>query len=299
MLESTDLYTILVFYARKLNFPVVTVGEFARFLEKYARRHDRKEIAWKKWTYNVNAKVWAEIDGLVKRGKCKLIDGKGAAKVLIVDFYFEIVNEIYRDIDSLAHIPFPDEKTLGIDVPPEHIRNLNIVPDMEEYMNDPQQTDMPLLRIIFPESLGSALILASYIPRRILSISLLKVAAFLESGHNMGFFFTRLSGQFTDREGLLKTTMSQIRSGLESCLKHSETAGAFSYRFWLSFCSQLQHEMKKKTEFTAPDISALQAVFIIEFFSNYYYKQAIRNKEKEAALKEIESKIDKPPYSIR
>jgi hypothetical protein len=296
MLQSTDLYTILIFYARKVNSPVFAVGEFIRFLEKYAHRYEREMAGWKEWTDDVDTKVRAELDELVKKEKCKLIGEKGAAKVLILDFYFEIVNEAYRDNDSLVEIPFPDEKTLGISVPPEHVRNLNIGPDMEKYMNAPQQTDMPLLRIIFPESLGSALIFAGYIPRRLLSISLLKVAAFLEIGHNMGFFFTRLSGQFAEREGLLKSTMSQIKSGLENCLKQIEDAGAFSYRFWLAFCSQLQHALKKKTELTTPDISVFQAAFIIEFFSDYYYKVAMRNKEKEVALKEIELNIDDPPY---
>jgi hypothetical protein len=296
MLQSIDLHTILISYARKLNSPVIEVDEFIHFLEKYVRRHISGRQEWKKWIGDVNTKVWAGIDALVKNGKCKLTDEKKAAKVLLLDFYSEMVDQIYKDIETLIELPFPDEKTLGISVPPEHISSLDIGPDMEEYMKNPQLSKMPLLKIVFPEHLGSALVLASYIPQRILSISLSKLAAFLETGHNMSFFYKRLSGQFTDTAGLLRNTMSQIKSGIESCLRQIETPGSFSYRFWISFCSQIQYAMKKKSEFTAPDISALQAAYIVEFFSNYYYKEAMRQKEKEAAIKEIESKIDKPPY---
>jgi hypothetical protein len=294
--QSTDLYTILVFYARKSNSPDVAIDEFIHFLGKYANRHVLQRPEWNKWTGNINAKVWAGIYDLVKTGKCRLIDEKKAARVLILDFYFEIVNEAYRDIEALAEVPFPNEEILGISIPPDLLRPLNLNTDMGDYLKDPQLTDMPLLSIIFPDFLDSALIPASFIPRRIMLISLLKISAFLNTGHNLKYFFTRLSGQFNKGEAPLKKALEQIETGPDECLNQIEISGDFFRRFWSLLCSQIRFELKKKTDFTALDVSTFQAAHIIEFFSNYYYKEAQRKKEKELTMKEIESRISLPPY---
>jgi hypothetical protein len=217
--------------------------------------------------------------------------------VLILDFYFEAVNKAYENLDNIIEVPFPDERTLGINVPAEQIRELDVLADMEEYMKHPQESPLPLLKIVFPESLGSALVLAAYIPKRILEASIQKASAFLKLQNNKEYFFARLVTQFTGKEPLLRDILGQIELKPKECIAHIETAGEFACLFWPFFCTLIRLELKKKNELIAPDISVLQAAFIIEFFVSYYRSITMKEKEREMAMKEIELKIERPPYA--
>jgi hypothetical protein len=297
MAQRTDLYTILLSYANKRRSPYIDIDGFIPFIEKYARHYAGERPEWKKWTAEVNSKFWSELSPLVEAGKCELINDGTNGRVLILDFYFEAVNKAYENLDNIIEVPFPDEQTLGISVPAEQIRELDITADMEAYMKQPQESPLPLLKIVFPESLGSALILASYIPKRILEASIQKTSAFLKLQNNKEYFFARLVSQFTGKEPLLRDILSQIELKPKECLAHIETAGEFACLFWPYFCTLIRLELKKKTELIAPDISVLQAAFIIEFFVSYYRSITMKERDREMAMKEIELKIERPPYA--
>jgi hypothetical protein len=298
MAQRTDLYTILLSYANKRRSPLIDVYGFILFIEKYAKHYVKERPEWGKWIGEADAKFWAELSPLVEKGKCKLLNGGLNGQVLILDFYFEAVNKAYENPDANAEIPFPDEQTLGIQVPADQIRELNIKMDMGSYMEHPQKSNMPLIKIVFPESLGSALVLASYIPQRILEISVLKASSFLKVEHNSEYFFARLVNQFSGKEPLLRGILAQIKLKPRECFAQIETAGEFVCLFWSAFCSQIRLELKKRNDFTALDISVLQAAFVIEFFVSYYRSITSRKKEREMAMREIELRIERPPYTF-
>jgi hypothetical protein len=268
------------------------------FIEKYAKYYVQKRPEWGKWTSEVSAKFWTELSPLVEKGKCKLLNGRTNGQVLILDFYFEAINKAYENPEANMELPFPDEQTLGIQASADQIREVKITQDMGNYMEHPQESDMPLIKIIFPETLGSALVLASYIPRRLLEISVLKASAFLKIEHNAEYFFSRLVNQFSGKEPLLRDILAQIEFKPKECFAHIETAGEFACLFWPAFCSLVRLELKKKNEFTALDISVLQTTFIVEFFVNYYRSITLKKKEREMAMREIELRIERPPYAF-
>ncbi|MDR2052041.1 MAG: hypothetical protein LBP80_01380 [Treponema sp.] len=298
MAQRTDLYTILLSYANKRHSPLIDVYGFIAFIEKYAKHYVHERPEWEKWTSDVSTKFWAELSPLVEGGKCRLLNSGTNGQVLILDFYFEAVNKAYENPEANVDLPFPDEQTLGISVPDDQIRVLNISLDMGDYMEHPQQSDMPLIKIVFPESLGSALVLASYIPRRILEISVLKASGFLKIEHNTKYFFSRLVTQFPGKATLLRDILAQIEIKPKECFTHIEAAGEFACLFWPAFCSLIRLELKKKNEFTAMDISMLQATLIIDFFVGYYRLITSRKKEREMAMREIELRIERPPYAF-
>jgi hypothetical protein len=285
-------------YANKRRSPLIDVCAFIMFIEKYAKHYVNERPEWEKWTSEVDTKFWAELSPLVEKGKCTLLNGGLNGQILILDFYFEAVNKAYKNPDAGMELPFPDEQTLGIQVPADQLRELNINMDMVTYMEHPQESDTPLIKIVFPESLGSALVLASYIPRRILEISVLKTSGFLKVEHNSEYFFARLVNQFSGREPLLRGILAQIEHKPRECFVHIETAGEFACLFWPSFCSLIRLELKKKNDFTAMDIAVLQASFIIEFFVGYYRSITSKKKEREMAMREIELRIERPPYAF-
>jgi hypothetical protein len=276
--------------------PYINIDEFVPFLEKYANHYVADRPEWKKWTSDVTTKFWAELAPLVESHKCELQNDGSNGRILMLEFYFEVVNKAYENLATQAEIPFPDERNLGITVPPEQIRELDVTVDIDDYMKNPQEANLPVLKIVFPDPYGSALVLASHVPRKILEASLLKVGTYIKIQNNKDYFFARLATSFQGKEASLRDILYQIELKPLECITHIEGAGEFACIFWPYFCSLIRMEMKKKSDLLSLDLAALQSVYILEFYVGYYRSMVMREKERDLAIKEIESKLEQPPY---
>jgi hypothetical protein len=294
MAQKIDLYTILMSYANRRHSPYVDINPFIVFLEKYAVRVSPERPEWKKWTSDVAVKFYSELPPLIEAKKCELVDD--SRRVLMLDFYVELIDPVYKDLDKNAEIPFPDETSLGIILPEEECRIINIDEDLAEYMQKPQDAVMPVIKIVFPDDIPPALILAAAIPRPLLDAALLKLRSFLRTQNNKDFFQRRLLPQMHGREGLLRDAMNMLEIRPLDCVLQIQSASEFTSFFWVSFCSSVKNELKKKREFLSIDIAAFQSVYIIEAFSTIFKVAVTKKKERDQALKVLETKLDKPPY---
>ncbi|MDR2070351.1 MAG: hypothetical protein LBP81_02895 [Treponema sp.] len=215
----------------------------------------------------------------------------------MVDFYAALLNPIYKDIDTNAGVPFPDAASLGITLPDEECRILSIKEDLAEYMQNPQKSIMPVIKIVFPDDIPSALVLATAIPRPLLDAALLKVRNFLRTQNNMNFFQRRLLSQMQGKEGFLRDALNMVSVRPLDCIPQIQASGEFISYFWSSFCSAVKSELRKKNDFLSIDIAVFQAVYIIEAFSTLFKEIMIAEREKEMALKALETAIDQPPYA--
>jgi hypothetical protein len=293
MAPGLDLYAVLMFYANKRRSPYIDINPFLAFLEKYAARVSREQPEWKKWASGAAVKFYSELPPLVEAKKCGLVDDN--RRIVLIDFYAERINPAYGDIDKNADTPFPDELSLGIVLPDEECRIVNIKEDMAGYMQKPQDTVMPVIKIVFPGNVPPALILASAIPRPLLDASLLKLRNFLRTQNNKDFFQRRLMPQMHGKEGLLKDALNLLEIRPLDCVLQLQNAAEFTCYFWSSFCSAAKNELRKKKEFLSIDIAAFQAVYIIEAFSVIFRETLIKKKEKDLALKALEEILDRPP----
>jgi hypothetical protein len=296
MPQRTDLYTILLSYANKHRSPAIEINGFLSFLNRYAIHYAPERPEWRVWTQDITTKFWAELNPLVAAGKCELHSEGTAGKLLMLEYYAEVINKMYENLETQAHLPFPDERTLGLKIPAEQIKAVSILLDMNEYMLHPLTTDMPVLRIEFPEEQGAALFLARHVPQRALEASLIKIQYHIQNQNNKDYYAARLSTQLQGKDVLIKDLLNQLETRPLDCLSHIQEAGEFASLFWPYFAAVVKLELKKKNEFTSADLATMQAIYFIEFFVGYYRTRTSAEKERELALWEIETKLEKPPY---
>jgi hypothetical protein len=294
MAQRMDLYTILMSYANKRHSPYIDIEAFIVFLEKYAIRASQGQPEWKKWTADVAVKFYSELPPLLEAKKCETIDEN--RRIVMLDFYAELISPIYREMDNHADIPFPDEVSLGITLPGDECRTIEIDDDMTGYMERPQTALMPIIKIVFPEDIPPALVLAPDIPRPLLDAALLKLRNFLRTQNNKDFYQRRLLPQMQGRENLLKDAMNMLEIRPLDCILQIQTAVEFSCYFWACFTSTVKNELKKKKEFLSIDIAAIQSVYIVEAFSVIFKEVVAKKKERDLALKVLENKLEQPPY---
>jgi hypothetical protein len=296
MAQRTDLYSILMSYAGKHHSPYINIDIFIAFLEKYAGNHAGEQPEWKKWTDNANVKFWGEMNQLVDEGKCMFMEEGRKGQIYLVEFYADMIRQVYEMPDENAGLPFPSEQSLRINIPQDQVRVIGIEADMIDYLNKPQDTLLPILKITFPEDISPVLTLAPLLPRRFTETALLKIRHYLQNHNNKEYILHKLMPQFMGKETLLKETFKQVEMHPLDCLHYLETGGEFSLLFWLYFCNMIKTEIRRKDEPLAEDMAAFQSVYILNVITVYYKKKVMLEKEKEMAFASLQQQLNKEPF---
>ena len=296
MAQKTDLYSILVSYANKNNSPYIKIEPFLEFLERHAKSASEEHPEWGKWIQETSIKFWAEMSALVDEGKCEVLTETDDGTVYLSYFYPELLKNAYRNADEDAELPFPNEESLKITLPESQIRPLSSNYDLFSYLDEPQNSDIPILKIIFPDQFGSALVLAGMIPRRLTEIAILKIRNYLRKGANSEYALRKLSPQLHGKESSLKDQFNRILVRPLDCFNSIEEGGEFSCLFWAHFCIMMKNDIRKKTDRLHEDIAAIQSVFIIETVSDHYKALAVKTRERELAFKNLEVHLGMPPF---
>jgi hypothetical protein len=317
MAPTTDLYYILKAYANKKNSPYINIEEFISFLESYSARKAPEQPEWTKWTGETAVKFWSEMAGLVENERCILMADTPEGRIYMPHLYVDLLKEAYHSIDDTADLPFPDEESLHITIPEDQMQILNLESDMGPFFEGPRdsrglpvslQKNVPdkgpepanthplIMRLIFPDGYGSALILAPMIPQRLMESALLKIRHYLRAHSNREYALHKLSPPLQGKEKQLREILDQISVRPLDCLTAMESFGDFAWLFWAHFCALVKNDIKKKKEILAEDLAALQAIFVTEICNGFYKARAVKQREREIAFRSLELRMEKPPY---
>jgi hypothetical protein len=297
MPQKTDLYSVLYSYGRKLESPTVDMEAFIPFLEKYAKRVSEEKPEWARWAEETVTKVWTEINHLAEEGKIIANSSETGNTVYLCQYYAEQIREAYVNADDEADMPFPDEEALKIVIPREQVKPLDVSVDLPHFLEEPQETVLPIIKLVFPDDRGEALILAPMIPSVLIEFSLIKIRKYLLYHGNKEYIQHKLSPQLVGKEDVLREILDQILIRPGDCLNDLKTARDASFVFWAYFCNLVKHDINEKgEELLAEDRGALQAVYIMEICSSFFKSRANRAKEIELAFKNFELEMEKPPY---
>ena len=296
MTQRTDLYSILVAYANKNNSPYIEIESFLDFLGRFAKKHSTEQPEWLKWVNDVSVKFWAELSPLVEEDKCELLADTANGRVYMPYFYLELLKKSFQNAEEDADLPFPSEESLKITLPENQTRLLSSENDILSYLENPQESDIPILKVHFPDDGGSALILASMIPRRLTEVAVLKIRNYLRKAGNTEYALHKIAPQLQGKESYVRDLFNQIILRPLECYNAIAGGGEFSFLFWAHFSILIKNDIKKKKERLSEDIAAFQSVVFIDVISGYYKSQAVKQREAELAFKSLENHLAKPPF---
>ena len=293
MAQKTDLYTILYSYSRKTGSPVINADDFTDFLERYAKQVCAEKPEWNRWTVSTSLKMWQEMSALEEDGTVIVSDRGSKPKIFLPNYYIALVKEAYGNADYDISFPFPDEETLKIKIPDDQCVNLG-VQDLADFLNQ-EEKSKPIVRLLFPSGNGMAILLTAWLPRKVLEICLSKVRSYLAKQGNRDYIYHKLTSQFAGKEELLKDFINQIMTRPTDCISDMSEGREISFYFWAFFGSLIKKELEHADP-ASEEQSILQAVAILEVLNGFFKTKAARTKETEAAFKNLESALDKPPY---
>ena len=296
MPQRTDQYTVLNIYARKNNAPQVDMEAFIAFLEKYAKRVYEEKPEWTKWTEETGTRVWMDMNRLAEDEKVHIQNDESGSWVYLPLYYAELIKEAYRNPDKESGMPFPDEIYLNLEIPHEQIKPLDVSIDLPRFLDEVQKEMLPIIKLIFPNERGTALVVAPMIPFTLLEFSILKIRNYLLRSGNKEYIHRKLSPQLAGKEDYLREILDKIMTRPADSLNDLKTGREISFSFWAHFCSLVRNDLNQKKELLTEEIGTLQAVYLMEVCSNFFKSRAVRAREIELAFKNFELEIEKPPF---
>jgi hypothetical protein len=296
MEKTPDLYAILRAYSNKHNSAYIKIDEFTDFLVKYAAHMVPEHPEWKPGAQETTVKFWNEMGQCTENGRCVLLTDTDDDRIFLPYFCVEKIKEIFRNIEKMADLPFPNEESLSLILPENHAEELSLETDMLPYFEKKVESFLPIIKLRFPDNWGSALLLPPLIPRRILEAAVYKVRYYLLERNNKDYITHKIYPHMQGRETFVRDTIEAIINRPLDCVSFLESSGESTYHFWVCFCSQIKSDIGKKNEKLAGDIAAFQAVLIIEICNNLFKSHALRERERENAFRALEANMDKTPY---
>jgi hypothetical protein len=298
MAQVTDLYSILRSYANKNNSPYIEIEPFLESLANYAAKKAQEQPEWIKWTSDIQVKFWSEMGPLAESEKCVLLTDTAEGRIYMPYFCQDQLREIYKNSENLADRPFPGEESIRINIPEHSLQCVSAENDMAVFFEqrDGEKTNQTIVKITFPDPYGSALVPSPLIPKRLMEIAFLKIRYFLRSHGNREFVLHKLGPQLQGREKYLREILDKLMIRPYDCLRDMEDLGDFSYLFWTYFCSLVKTDISKKKELLDEDLAVIQSVYIIESCNGIYRGRAIKKRELEIAIRNLELRMEKPPY---
>jgi hypothetical protein len=296
MLKGTDLYSILVFYANKSNSPFITVTSLLDFLENIAKKQPGENSIWYSWVKDRAMKFWSEVSHLTEEGKCELIQRGDVNQIYMPFFYIELLDKAYKGVDETTDLPFFSAESLKITLPENEVLTLASEYDLLSTLEGSGDSTEKILKIIFPDDFGSALVLRTMVPKRLSEMALHKIRNYLLRYGNKDYAYNKLSAQLQGKEVYLKEVLEKLVKEPLVLYSDIEAGGELSYIFWSHFSNLVKTDIKKKRESLPMDIAAFQSVFILDAVTKYFKALSAKNRETETAFKNLESHLNKAPF---
>jgi hypothetical protein len=129
-----------------------------------------------------------EVTKLSNEGKCIIMEGAHSVSIFLPDFLIDKIDDLYLSIDITSDKPFPSIEKIAGNVPKEYVREIPVETGFINYLNEPQTTQFPVLKLSFPNKFSNMAVLSNQIPNRIMELALLKLKRCIQKNLLVDFY---------------------------------------------------------------------------------------------------------------
>ena len=297
MADKKDVLALLRAFALRRKSQVVGFADFVTFSRKYSEQKKAEVPSLATLISDTEIQLSTYLEDLAEEKRCTLIYDQGKiGSVVYPGFFCELVKRTYKDIDDDPEIPFPNQNTLDMKIPPDNVRNVDMKSDFVSLLGAREDEDSNILQLIFPEGINSIIVPSDLIGNILLALSVEKVRLYLNTQRNTFYMLSKLRGVFRTKEQLLKDMISSIVSARSQALETIHNPTEFSFSFWTHLANAIIREYREKTNKLEREHSYCQAAYLLGFYNVYFKGRVQKKKDSEAALKMLDKRMRQEPY---
>lgn len=294
MATSSNLSSIIRYYAEKQKSPFIDFREFCAYVKKYAEHHVEEQVDLVKYLGDPTNTVTAELAGLEQKHLAAVIPN-GNKKLIVAITYFSMQFALqYKEIGKNEAVPYPTERELPKKFPIYAIERKQAEQYIIQCLGS-QNLKSPLLNIlVFARELPPLLLPACVPIQLLLETSQKKIIRVCRKDEYHDYFLKKLRGSNPTKEITIKNFFShfidQEHSGFLNVTEGDD------YYLWNQLCYYMRQDFEKIQDRTSEDTNVLQAIQISEIHSTYLKQQFQTNKKREEAIKELKVQLGKSPF---
>ncbi len=298
MPTAQHTYNLLRFYTLKSKSATVEFTKFVPFVQRYAKKHEDDEPELKAYDGNTGAVVTRDLEELRDKERLELhYEESRIVEIAFPRYFLDLVRNFYRKIEDQPEIPFPDEPTLGVNMPAGLVHSVSVKLDFAQVIKQQGAGKPQLLKFLFPDDVRELVATSDMLRESLLHLSVDKIRLYLSDRNNHHFVLQQLSKVFRQRELAVKEMLEGVLTRGSQTMETITNPTEFSYPFWAHLANIIIQEYRPKEKKQPKEHSFSQAAYLIGYYSVYYKGIHQKKMGTQSALKKLEANLRKPPYA--
>ena len=294
MATSSNLSSIIRYYAEKQKSPFIDQREFCTWIKKYAEHHVEEQAELVKYLGDPTGTVTAELAGLEQKHLAAVIPNGNKKMIVSIAFFSVKYTNTYKEILKNESIPYPVETDLPKKFPSAILERKSAQDYFIQNMNEEPSKSQNLYVVVFPRDLP-ALLLPACVPIKVLvESSQMKIRKILKKEEYHDYFLKKMRQANPSKEISVKNFFSSFVD--KDYNGYIDVTDGDQYYMWNQLCYFVRQDFEKIQDRTSDDTSVLQAISISEIHSSYLKEKFQTDRKREEALKELQSNLANPPY---
>ena len=294
MATSSNLSSIIRYYAEKQKSPFIDQREFCTWIKKYAEHHVEEQAELVKYLGDPTGTVTAELAGLEQKHLAAVIPNGNKKMIVSIAFFSVKYTNTYKEILKNESIPYPVETDLPKKFPSSILERKSAQDYFIQNMNEEPSKSQNLYVVVFPRDLP-ALLLPACVPIKVLvESSQMKIRKILKKEEYHDYFLKKMRQANPSKEISVKNFFSSFVD--KDYNGYIDVTDGDQYYMWNQLCYFVRQDFEKIQDRTSDDTSVLQAISISEIHSSYLKEKFQTDRKREEALKELQSNLANPPY---
>ncbi|MBR1638249.1 MAG: hypothetical protein IJ688_02565 [Treponema sp.] len=294
MATTSNLSSIIRYYAEKSGSPFIDLREFCTYIKKYAEHHVEEEAALVKYLGNPTNTVVAELQGLSEKHLVAILENNGKKTIISVSFLSVKYANVFKEMMTNSSIPFP----IISDLPKQFPVHVLERKDASQYISSiigKESSKGPGLYILEFSRDVPSMLLPECVPLKVLlDTAKHKIRKVLKKEEYHDYFLKKLRTTNPTKEITIRGFYEHFVDTENPQFENFSDGD--DYYIWNQTLYYIRQDYEKIADRTTEDINILQAVQILEIHSTYLKEQFHDKKKREDALRELENQLAKAPY---
>ena len=249
MATSSNLSSIIRFYAEKQKSPFIDLREFCTWIKKYAEHHVEEQADLVKYLGDPTSTVTAELAGLEEKRLAAVIPN-GSKKMILSIAYFSLkYAAVYKELLKNESIPYPVEMDLPKKFPTTVLERKAATEYITENINKEPSKSQSLYVVVFARELPPLLLPACVPMKVLLESSQMKIRKILKKEEYHDYFLKKLRSANPSKEISVKNFYSSFVD--KDYTGYIDVTDGDQYYLWNQLCYFVRQDFEKIQDRTA------------------------------------------------
>lgn len=294
MATSSNLSSIIRYYAEKSKSPFIDFKDFCAYVKKYAEHHVEDQAELVKYLGDPTSTINAELQGLSDKHLVAMIQTQNKRIIVSLSFYAMMYAAQYKEILAKDNVLFPVISDLPKQFPLDALERKDALDYITKLIEQPTPKS-PLLYILDFKHEIPSLLLPACVPMNVLiEAAQKKIRKILKKDEYHDYFLKKLRGSNPTKELSIQNFFHDFVDNNENTVFTFSEGDA--YYLWNQLLYLIRQDFEKIQDRTIDDVNILQSIQICEIQSVYLKQKFQENQKREEAIKELQSALAKPPF---